>query len=830
MISVDFEKLKELYEIVNRFEGTVSENLSRAEAQTSGITASGDRLLCHLNETKQFLDDEISRYQNLERKLNEKANAITFRGSKALNAVYINNISENIQVRVVNANAEAFIPLALNGDAALESKSSELKLKSENAVDKTLKAADEKVDSTIDMVKNTANELKNFAEEKIEDVDKAIKNAEEYIKSELSELTRQINSVLEEIFKTFENKNFQKAGTDFLVLLAFKSEELTTSNKSELKVLPKFESECENNLSNDFDNFKADVWNEFSKNHPGGAKLLRDTSNKINDLEGIIKKSWELYKKIDPKHAGILAGACTFAKETVEIPYDAAEFCGKQWYNLRTDTKGTLLNWLDTGEKIYGLLNPQIPKTAEQLEFEGNLLNSIKNSVDKNLINGDEYTRAKFGTEVVLNIATLFSGKGVLKAASEADKVENVVRLSKDASEMSKLEKGTSYAEKMSELSSKLKGLGKVSEEMFKNTLNEILSLQKSITDRFGGIAEKLKSIDKEVEIRNEAKEIAETAKKSEVEEKTVNDIIIEKNEIGSPAKVDEDIKKVNVGSDEEKIETDLEKVSDPKSEQLKDVKDSGANEEINTKADEAKVVGENSKVDSKNAEEVNVESKTDEVAGKEGAKGVSEANEDDLDTSILDIDKTKMTDAQFKQLCDVAKRLDATPENAIKIGSEKTWSEFLAANSSTDLNKSAESYIKLITEQSPWPEGYTPVITTLKGGEQFNMVLNADAELDELGGWGLIDDVPDIKFVNSNMGVKSNWKTNLGKVVRCEVNDGVTLNAFSGPIGPQVDLAADTYLPGDLSLTQLDLFNGMGKIERTDYIHAISGSEIYLK
>lgn len=200
--------------------------------------------------------------------------------------------------------------------------------------------------------------------------------------------------------------------------------------------------------------------------------------------------------------------------------------------------------------------------------------------------------------------------------------------------------------------------------------------------------------------------------------------------------------------------------------------------------------------------------------------KGVSEANKGVLDTSILDIDKTKMTDAQFKQLCYVAKRLDATPENAIKIGSEKTWSEFLAANPSTDLNKSAESYIKLITEQSPWPEGYTPVITTLKGGEQFNMVLNADAELDELGGWGLIDDVPDIKFVNSNMGVKSNWKTNLGKVVRCEVNDGVTLKAFSGPIGPQVDL----------SLTQLDLFNGMGKIERTDYIHAISGSEIYLK
>ncbi|WP_234121346.1 hypothetical protein [Clostridium hydrogenum] len=645
MISVDFEKLKELYDIVNRFEGTVSENLSRAEAQTSGITASGDRLLRHLNETKRFLDDEISRYQNLERRLNEKANAINFRGLKAVNAVNIDRISEGINSPSPNLYEALFKPIVSGGDASLDNRSSKVELKSEkeeNVIDKTLKVADGKVNSAVDMVENAANEIKNFAEEKIEDVDKAIKNVEEYLKSELAELTRQINSVLEEIFKTFENKNFQKSGTDFLILLATDVQELTTNNKEELKVLPKVEAEYENKLIEDFDNFKADAWNEFSKSHPEGAKLLEDTSNKINDLEGIIKKSWELYKKIDPKHAGILAGACTFVKETVEIPYDVAEFCGKQWYNLRTDTKGTLLSWLDTSQKIYGILNPQIPKTAEQLEFEGNLVNSIKNSIDKNLINGDEYTRYKFGTDVVLNIATLFSGKGALKAASEAGKMEDAVKFGKDASEMSKLEKGTSYAEKMSELSSKLKGLGKASEEMFKNTLSEILSLQKSMSDKFGDIVEKLKAIDKDVEIKSEAKEIVETGEKSEVEEKTVNDIINEKNEVGSPVKVDEDIKKVNESSYEEKIETDSEKVRATKSEQLKDVKDSG----------------------------VNVESKTD-GREKKGTEGVTQAEDYGkystlIDGKVKEIEKSYLPNTLSKTFTDSNYRTVITEEKII--------------------------------------------------------------------------------------------------------------------------------------------------------------------
>ena len=54
-----------------------------------------------------------------------------------------------------------------------------------------------------------------------------------------------------------------------------------------------------------------------------------------------------------------------------------------------------------------------------------------------------------------------------------------------------------------------------------------------------------------------------------------------------------------------------------------------------------------------------------------------------------------------------VVRNMEATPQNAILIGSENTWNDFIKYNPSKDLNKSAKSYIKLITDQSPWPENY---------------------------------------------------------------------------------------------------------------------------
>ena len=76
-------------------------------------------------------------------------------------------------------------------------------------------------------------------------------------------------------------------------------------------------------------------------------------------------------------------------------------------------------------------------------------------------------------------------------------------------------------------------------------------------------------------------------------------------------------------------------------------------------------------------------------------------------------------------------------------------------------------------------------------------------------------------------MAIKSNWKKDCGKVVTYRVKEGVELNVMQGPVGPQIDLNANTYLPDNSSITQYDLFNGMSNINRMDFIEYISGRRL---
>ena len=161
-------------------------------------------------------------------------------------------------------------------------------------------------------------------------------------------------------------------------------------------------------------------------------------------------------------------------------------------------------------------------------------------------------------------------------------------------------------------------------------------------------------------------------------------------------------------------------------------------------------------------------------------------------------------------------------------IGSENTWNEFMEHNSSSNI----DSYFKLVNEQSPWLEGYKPSdnVITLKEGDTFKMVLDNKQKITQPGGFGLLNDVPSIEFTRNDMAIKVDWKKNCGKVGEFKVKPGVELNVPSGPIGPQIDLKADKYLKGNTSLTQLDLFNGLGKINRNDYIEIVHGSIKKLK
>lgn len=104
-------------------------------------------------------------------------------------------------------------------------------------------------------------------------------------------------------------------------------------------------------------------------------------------------------------------------------------------------------------------------------------------------------------------------------------------------------------------------------------------------------------------------------------------------------------------------------------------------------------------------------------------------------------------------------------------------------------------------------------------------MVLDSKQKVTQPGGFALLNDVPSREFARNDMAIKYGWKDDCGKIATYRVKEGVELNALSGPIGPQIDLGVDKYLPGNMSLTQLDLFNGLGEINRNDYIEVVHGS-----
>lgn len=159
----------------------------------------------------------------------------------------------------------------------------------------------------------------------------------------------------------------------------------------------------------------------------------------------------------------------------------------------------------------------------------------------------------------------------------------------------------------------------------------------------------------------------------------------------------------------------------------------------------------------------------------------------------------------------------------SIGIGSDETYKEFLRANP----NSNIDNYFKLVNEQSPWPDKYNPFnhILEMKEGDTFNMVLDSKQPVTSPGGFGILGEVPSVDFARSDMAIKVDWKADCGKVATYKIKDGVNLQVPSGPIGPQIDLTANKYLPGNKNVTQLDLFNGLGIVDRNQYIEYVPGS-----
>lgn len=70
------------------------------------------------------------------------------------------------------------------------------------------------------------------------------------------------------------------------------------------------------------------------------------------------------------------------------------------------------------------------------------------------------------------------------------------------------------------------------------------------------------------------------------------------------------------------------------------------------------------------------------------------------------------------------------------------------------------------------------------------------------------------------NLAVKSDWKADCSKVVTYKVKEGVELPVVKGPVGPQIDLNADKYLPGGSIQIEMLLDRSINKM---DYLEVVS-------
>lgn len=154
-----------------------------------------------------------------------------------------------------------------------------------------------------------------------------------------------------------------------------------------------------------------------------------------------------------------------------------------------------------------------------------------------------------------------------------------------------------------------------------------------------------------------------------------------------------------------------------------------------------------------------------------------------------------------------------------LDIGSDNTWKAFKDANP----NGTIDDYFEILQKQSPWPLGETGNPTTLKAGDRFFMAVENNAPENVIGGFGVKERIDSTDFVRNNLAVKYDWKTSCNVIREFEVNSGIELNVNAGPVGPQIDLGADLYLPDDTTITQYDLFSNLGSgIKREDYVHIV--------
>ncbi len=115
---------------------------------------------------------------------------------------------------------------------------------------------------------------------------------------------------------------------------------------------------------------------------------------------------------------------------------------------------------------------------------------------------------------------------------------------------------------------------------------------------------------------------------------------------------------------------------------------------------------------------------------------------------------------------------------------------------------ESANAYMRILREESPWPLDFVPTTTTLEAGEEFSMAISSGYQILEdgtikPGAFATTDNIPNVDYVRNELAVKSTWKGGIDKVVTFRVKEGMTLPVNLGPVGSQIDEAAGKFLPG---------------------------------
>lgn len=218
-----------------------------------------------------------------------------------------------------------------------------------------------------------------------------------------------------------------------------------------------------------------------------------------------------------------------------------------------------------------------------------------------------------------------------------------------------------------------------------------------------------------------------------------------------------------------------------------------------------------------------------DKIKNVKGADGASDAVKgteavDGLDDAAKAVDKVDDAADAVKNVENAAGISDKTLESiqrAIATGTEETWNEFVKANPGRNLDELSKAYIELVEGQSPWPEGFVPKENVLKGGDTIEMALDSSQPITSPGNFATTENaIKDVDFVRNNLAVKSDWKADCSKVVTYRVKEGVEIPILEGPVGPQIDINANKYLPGGGYQMQMLLDRSVNKM---DYLEVVS-------